>query len=233
MNNEDRTKGENAMQVSKKISFILAASLLLLLSGCLSSEQQAGLIQPDSSLHGSPGTPGSVDPQSGSIVKRFQDAAPQSRTAVDSAIELLEKHAELSRQAAELDRANQGLIAVNNQLKAQVTSLEGELKQAQKELTEANDLLIEMRVELNNWKTSILGFRDEMRQAETAQLEALLRILRVLGGEVAVESAQGQDSDDTTAASVSPTQPGQAKVKQARPLLQGRGQAPNPGESNG
>ena len=211
------------MQVSKKMSFSLAASLLLLLSGCLNSQDQAGLIQPDSSLRSTPGAAGSVDSQGGSIVKRFQDAAPQSRTAVDSAMELLEKHTQLSRQAAELDRANQGLIAENNQLKVQVTSLEGEWKQTQKELTEANDLLIEMRIELNNWKTSILGFRDEMRQAETAQLEALLNILKVLGGEVTVESAQRQDTGDTTAASVSPTQPGQAKVKQA----------PNPGESNG
>jgi 5-enolpyruvylshikimate-3-phosphate synthase len=37
---------------------------------------------------------------------------------------------------------------------------------------------------LNNWKMNILGYRDEMRDAETAQLEALLKILKALGGEV-------------------------------------------------
>ncbi len=63
-------------------------------------------------------------------------------------------------------------------------ALEGQLQQTQKELAEANDLLIEMRIELNNWKTDVLGFRDEMRDAETAQLQTLFRILQVLGGQV-------------------------------------------------
>jgi hypothetical protein len=39
----------------------------------------------------------------------------------------------------------------------------------------------------------VLGFRNEIRQAETAQLEALLKILRVLGGEVTVESASSEN----------------------------------------
>jgi len=56
---------------------------------------------------------------------------------------------------------------------------------------------------LNNWKTDILGFRDEMRDAETAQLEALLKILKVLGGEVKTKSAQSQDSSSTAVASLS------------------------------
>ena len=70
-----------------------------------------------------------------------------------------------------------------------LVTLEPKLQQTQKELAEANDLLIEMRIELNNWKTDILGFRAEMRDAEKTQLEALLKILNVLGGEVKPESA--------------------------------------------
>jgi len=229
------------MQVGRKTGLFLTVSLLLL-SGCSTPQQQADAIQQDSSLRGSPS--GSVDPQGSSIVKRFQDAAPQSRTAVESAMELIEKHAELSKQAAELEKTNQGLTAENNRLKAQVTSLESELKQAQKELTEANDLLVEMRIELNNWKTSVLGFRDEMRQAEMAQLESLLKILKVLGGEVTVQSVKGQDTEDTTATSASPRQPGQLAPAPAPGFRQedagasgGGGakvqKAPTPGENNG
>ena len=58
---------------------------------------------------------------------------------------------------------------------------------------------------MNNWKTDILGFRDEIRDAETAQLEALLKILKVLGGEVKTKSAQGEDKSSTTVASLSKT----------------------------
>lgn len=215
------------MLVSKKFGFVLTASLLVLLQlGCSSPEQQVGVTAPQALLSGSSGE--SVEPPDISIVKRFQDAAPQNRTAVESAMELLEKHAELSRQAAELDRKNQSLLADNDRLKAQAASLEAELKQSQKELTEANDLLVEMRIELNNWKTSILGFRDEIRQAETAQLEALLKILGLLGGEVTPDliggqSAQGQDTEPTTATGMSPQQPDQAKSQET----------PTPGESNG
>jgi chromosome segregation ATPase len=72
----------------------------------------------------------------------------------------------------------------NDSLQQQVTSLEARLAQTQKELGEANDLLIEMLTELNTWKNNILGFRGEMRDAAKAQLEALLKVLEILGGEV-------------------------------------------------
>jgi hypothetical protein len=109
---------------------------------------------------------------------------------VESAMELSKKYAELSQEATVLRQKNQDFAAKNYQLKDQVVVLEAQLQQAQKELTEANELLIEMRIELNNWKTDVLGFRGEMREAEKAQLQALLKILEVLGGEVQVESAQ-------------------------------------------
>ena len=40
-----------------------------------------------------------------------------------------------------------------------------------------------MLTELNHWKSNILGFRGEMRDAASAQLEALLKVLEILGGE--------------------------------------------------
>jgi uncharacterized protein YeaO (DUF488 family) len=114
-------------------------------------------------------------------------------------MQLSQKHAELSEEAAALRRRNEDLTFTNRRLEEQVTALEARLHQTQKELTEANDLLIAMRIELNNWKMDILGFRDEMRDAETAQLQALLKILKVLGGEVTVETAKSNKQADSTA----------------------------------
>ena len=120
--------------------------------------------------------------QNTSVANRFQESASQNPTVVESAIELSKKH-------------------------LNVVALDAQLKQAQKELNEANILLIEMRVELNNWKVDILGFRDEMRDAEKAQLEALLKILKALGGEVKVETARGKDAGPTVASLSKPDEP--------------------------
>lgn len=138
-------------------------------------------------------------------------------------MELLEKHAELSKQATELERQNHSLMTENDRLKEQTTALDAESKQAQKELAEANDLLVDMRIELNNWKTNILGFRDEMREAESAQLEALLKILQILGGEVTVEAVHSEDTEQPAATQTSPHAPDQGKGQETSV----------PGESNG
>ena len=106
-----------------------------------------------------------------------------------------------------LRQQKEDFVAQNQQLKERVTALEGQLQQTEKELTEANDLLIEMRIELNNWKTDVLGFRNEMRDAETAQLEALLKILRVLGGEIQAASAEGGEIGSAVASLHQPDRP--------------------------
>ncbi|MBN2182623.1 MAG: hypothetical protein JW715_11985 [Sedimentisphaerales bacterium] len=128
--------------------------------------------------------------QNDSVARRFQESTEGNSNPVESAIELSEKYARLSEEASVLRQQNKELVAYNQQLSDKVKSFETQLQQTQKELTEANQVLIEMRVELNNWKSDVLGFREEMRDAETAQLEALLKILHVLGGEIKTESAQ-------------------------------------------
>jgi len=119
----------------------------------------------------------------GAAAKRFRDSPLEGRTAVESAIELSEKYAKLSDQSVTLRQENQRLASENESLRQQVTSLDSKLRQTQKELTEANNLLLEMLNELNTWKSNILGFRGEMRDAARAQLEALLKVLEILGGE--------------------------------------------------
>jgi uncharacterized phage infection (PIP) family protein YhgE len=130
----------------------------------------------------------SENQQSPSVANRFQEAAMHKPTVVESAMELSQQYAKLYEEATALRQQNQDLTFSNKQLKEQVVAIEAQLKQTQKELTEANDILIAMRIELNSWKMDILGFRDEIRDAETAQLEALLKILQALGGEVNIAS---------------------------------------------
>jgi len=174
------------MRIKKRTTLLLILLLSAsLISGCAVPQEQAQVTTLPSSTGGQ---------QSGSIAKRFQEPVSQGRTAVESAIELSEKYAKLSDEAAVLRQENQDFTARSRQLKEQVAALETQLQQTQKELGEANDILIEMRIELNNWKTNVLGFRDEMRDAEKAQLEALLKILKVLGGEVNAESAQQKNT---------------------------------------
>jgi chromosome segregation ATPase len=151
------------------MALLLATVLALAVGGCTTPEAKPDTV-----------TPGAE--QGEVTAKRFQDTPIEGHTAMQSAIDLSEKYAKLSDQSSALRQENQRLAADNESLRQQVASLETKLKQTQKELGEANDLLIEMLTELNNWKSNILGFRGEMRQAAQAQLEALVKILEILGG---------------------------------------------------
>ncbi len=192
------------MQVNRKTIILLILSLLMfLMPGCVEPKGQVGVVtQSESAVRPS------SEPQIRQlqIAKRFQEPAAQGQTAVESAVQLSEKYAEIYEEAIALREKNQNLIDENSQLKERIGVLEADLKKTQKELTEANDLLIEMRIELNNWKMDVIGFRDEIRQAESAQLEALLKILKILGGEVTVESAPSEDKGSTAVSSVESAQ---------------------------
>ncbi len=179
------------MRTNRKLIFSLVVTMqILMAAGCSDQKQAKVAVSPDDPL---------AKYWNEIIAKRFQESAAQNSTAVESAVELSQKYATLSEEAATLRQRNQ-------QLQEQTAAFEAQLRQTQKELTEANDLLIEMRMELNNWKSNILGFRDEMREAETAQLEALLRILKVLGGQT-VETAQSGSAGPAVASLDNPQQP--------------------------
>ena len=195
------------MQTRQKIMISLISSLLISLSpGCTVTKQPGKVSLEPISLQQSP--PSIKRPMSDSVARRFEESKKQGPTVVESAIELSEKYSRLYEETAVLRQEKQDLITKNQRLNDQVVALEDQLQQTQKELTEANDLMIEMRIELNNWKTDILGFREEMRDADTAQLETLLRILTILGGEVKTESTQAVNTSST---SVSMGETGQSK----------------------
>lgn len=167
------------------LSLILSA-LTVLCAGCTVEKPIEVVLKPDPSV-------GLI--KQANAPKRFQDSSQEGPTAVESAMELSAKYAKLTEQMAAVKEKNQELISENQRLKDRLVPCDAQLKQAQKELAEANDLLIEMRIELNNWKTDILGFRNEMREANKAEIEALINILRVLGGETKAESAANNNSN--------------------------------------
>lgn len=166
--------------VNKTVFLLVSLAPIFLLPGCSSEREPTDVVVRPDPINAA---------QNEAVAKRFQESVPQGPTAAESARQLSEKYTKLSKEAAVLRQQHQESVARNKQLQDQIVALETELKQTRTELSQANNLLIEMRVELNRWKTDILGFRDEMRDAETAQLETLLRILKVLGGQVDPESA--------------------------------------------
>jgi len=177
------------MKTNKKfVPFLILSLLTFLLAGCPALQEPADVIL----------KPGSNQQQSNAMSKRFQGTASNGQTAVDSAVDLAKKNTEIFEQMTVLRQENQELTAENRQLKDRIAILEPELEQANKHLSDADDLLIEMRIELNNWKTDILGYREEMRDAYTAQMEILLKIAQAMGAEVTAEQEQNKQSTETS-----------------------------------
>ena len=174
------------LRIKRMIPWLPVLLLVAAGAGCTTATRQQRV----------PGAGITPDPRgNASAARRFQDTNFEERTAVESAIELSEKYARLSDQTVALREENQRLVTENENLQQQIATLEAKLRQTQKELGEANDLLIEMLTELNNWKSNILGFRGEMREAAKAQLEALLKVLEILGGETAAGSLKRQNAE--------------------------------------
>ena len=169
------------MQNNNKIVFVPVLTVLtLLMAGCLDSSKPIDQMLPSQQ----------PPQQNADVAGRFTQSSQQANSAVESAIQISEKYAKLSDEMVTIRKENQDLANENKQLKEKLTVLQPKLDQTQKELAQANDLLLEMRIELNNWKTNVLGFRDEMRGASTAQIEALYKILKVLGGETTADALQ-------------------------------------------
>ncbi|MHC4644140.1 MAG: DUF3450 domain-containing protein [Planctomycetota bacterium] len=174
------------MQTKKKnLLFLIPTALILLTSGCSISPKPVEVtVLPDFSQV----------PPSYAAARRFDEPTTTGPTAVDSAIELSRKYTKLSEEMTGLKQNNSDLIAENNRMKDQVALLDNQLDQTKKELVQATELLREMVVELNSWKADVIGFREEMRAAETTQLKALLDILKALGGEVTAATFQDEQA---------------------------------------
>lgn len=114
--------------------------------------------------------------------KRFTSSAPE-----DSNFENIrgwaEKYKDIKDQNVQLRKRNDELVVDNKRLMDRFESMNSNLELTEKELTDANEMLIEMRKELDNWKMNVLGFREESNYVHKEQLKALVKILKLLGAE--------------------------------------------------
>jgi chromosome segregation ATPase len=116
-----------------------------------------------------------------SLEQRFSDSG---RTDSNQMITVWsQRYEELSKQYEYLRKEHVALVEQNNRMQQDTTVMKMELEQTRKELQQSNALLQDAHVELSKWKADVLGFREEIRQAQTAQLLALSKILRILGAE--------------------------------------------------
>lgn len=122
----------------------------------------------------------------------------ETNNAVDAAMEWAKKYTEVSAERDQLLQENRQLKRKQQTHQQQVTKLKIELSSAENELAQANSMLLEMKTELEKWKTNILGFRNEMRQSQKAQLDALVRILTLIGGEVVEKPSATKPTTKTT-----------------------------------
>jgi chromosome segregation ATPase len=130
-----------------------------------------------------------------SVERRFTETETESTDAVQSALMWSQRYDELLTNTEKLRETKNTLSVENADLRYKLAEMKTELDQTKAELAQANDFLHEMQMELTKWKSDVLGFRDEMRKAQAAQLEALQRVLRVLGAEF-VESTEPQTQPD-------------------------------------
>ena len=115
--------------------------------------------------------------------KRFDPTIQDDGDLEQGELRWAHRYEELSVGNNALRETNHELTLENDQLKQKIKMLESELEQTQKDMTEANEFLGQMHLELNKWKKDVLGFRQEIRLTQQVQIEALGKILRVLGAE--------------------------------------------------
>ena len=112
--------------------------------------------------------------------------------AVDIALEWSRKYAEATEELLQSRKDSKELTEENKKLLAQAARLQMQLDQSQQELGEANEMLVELGRELREWKSNVLGYRGEMLQAHQVQMEAIKKIMVLLGAEMAPpETAAG------------------------------------------
>ena len=160
------------------ITFATAAAVLACLAGCRSWTWRDEAPPPP------PAAPVRTEAQylqHATVAKETEAPLP---TAIESALLLQDKYSRTLEDLNREQQRNRDLADQNQKVAASAAKLQSELAQAQQELTEANNLLVQMRQELDKWKSDVLGYREETRRAHEAELEALAKVMTLLGAEV-------------------------------------------------
>jgi hypothetical protein len=156
-------------------------------------------------------------------------AEPESPipSAVETTLVLQEKY---SRSLEDLQRErdrNRELSDEKARLLESVNKLQAELAKAQQELGDANTLLVQVRQELEKWKNDVLGFREEMRQASKTQIDALAKVMNLLGAEASpAEAAAKMPVAGDVPAKAAPATPAEVKKMPAPPVAQAPAASP-------
>jgi hypothetical protein len=116
------------------------------------------------------------------IGSRFTSSNPNESKFKDFRV-LAQKNQAIGKQNANLKKRNDELVADNKRLMKRFDAMQSNLNIAEKELMDANEMLIEMRKELDGWKANVLGFREESNYVHKEQVKALVKILKLLGAE--------------------------------------------------
>lgn len=173
----------------KREMYVVFVTVSLFLSGCGLMTERVVYVESSSVPAPVPGpvpdvqSERIVDPSPQDMQRRFETNTESEGTAVQNAVIWAQKYEELSVRNNELRDQNNKLYLENQRLVRDSDKLTMQLEQTQKDLAEANEFLQQMHLELSKWKSDVLGFRDEIRQSQKAQLEALSKILSVLGAE--------------------------------------------------
>ncbi len=122
------------------------------------------------------------EPVAQGIGSKFISSAPEDANFKDVRV-WVEKHKQLSKQNEQLKKLNDELVTDNKRLMGRFDAMQANLEVAEKELSDANEMLIEMRKELDGWKADVLGFREEINYVHKEQLKALVKVLKLLGAE--------------------------------------------------
>lgn len=162
----------------KNLTITIFVSLIMLQLGCTIVDRP---IPPQSYQ---PAAAPMAETMTETMEKRFSETKEADTNAIKSALMWSNRYEELSVKTEKLRDDNSKLTIGNTNLKHDIQKLQDELDRTQAELKDANEFLQEMNLQLSKWKGDVLGFRDEMRNAQATQLEALKQIMKILGAEL-------------------------------------------------
>lgn len=163
----------------KNLTITIFVSLIMLQLGCTIVDRP---IPPQS--YQLPAAAPMAETMTETMENRFSESKEADTNAVESALMWSNRYEELSVKTEKLRDDNHKLTTGNTNLKHDIQKLQDELDRTQAELKDANEFLQEMNLQLSKWKGDVLGFRDEMRNAQATQLEALKQIMKILGAEL-------------------------------------------------
>mgnify|MGYP000007182002 CR=1 FL=1 len=174
----------------------------LLVGGCMVVEEPLAIDNLPRARVTAPAEPVLVaDPTDPTLARRFAEPDQNPGGAVDSALLWSQKYQELSETTERLRQENTRLAEENRTVQQKLAAVQLELDRTKAELADANRFLQDMHGELTRWKSDVLGFREEMRTAQLSQVQALSKILQILGAEpmagapTSVANAAGSGSD--------------------------------------